>query len=107
MVISYKLPGRQYHVPNMSTPYRGTSHHIGFQCLLIILTSLLFALGPSVFAQAPYPYDPTQDLSYGPYKSYGGADIDTIDLDIGTLTVKVPLISIPQRGVYFISISRF
>jgi hypothetical protein len=67
------------------------------KCLLTAFAGLfLFFLSP-IRAQTP-PYDPVQDATYSPPKSYHGADIDSVDLGTGSLTVRVPLISYPQRG---------
>ena len=54
-------------------------------------------LTPYSRAQVP-PYDPAQDATDSPLKSYHGLDIDSIDLNTGILTVKIPLVSYPQRG---------
>ena len=64
---------------------------------LFTLICLGYCLTPCAHAQVP-PYDPVQDATYSPLKSYHGADIDSVDLDTGTLAVKVPILSYPQRG---------
>ena len=64
---------------------------------LFTLICLGYCLTPRAHAQIP-AYDPVQDATYSPLKSYHGADIDSVDLDTGTLAVKVPILSYPQRG---------
>jgi RHS repeat-associated protein len=65
---------------------------------LLFVAGLALFLAPLARAQAPYPYDPVQDTSDNPLRLQHGSEIDIIDLDTGTLTVKIPLISYPQRG---------
>jgi len=62
--------------------------------------ALLFALflGGVAWAQAPAPYDPVLDQGLLPFRSYGGGDIDKIDLATGKLTLHIPIASYPQRG---------
>lgn len=55
-------------------------------------------LAPAGLAQVTIPYDPAQDATDLPGKASHGSDIDSIDLDTGALSVKIPLISYPQRG---------
>jgi RHS repeat-associated protein len=62
------------------------------------LMVLVFFFAPFALAQVPYPYDPAQDPTQNPLRSYDGSDIDQIDIETGALTVKIPLISYPQRG---------
>jgi hypothetical protein len=66
--------------------------------LLTIFAGLLLFITCPVHAQTPYPYDPVQDVSPDPLRTYHGSNIDSVDLDTGNLSVRIPLVSYPQRG---------
>ncbi|MFZ0634436.1 MAG: RHS repeat-associated core domain-containing protein [Candidatus Acidiferrales bacterium] len=68
-----------------------------------LLASAIFvlALTSPLFAQNPYPYDPVLDAGMHDLQSYQGADIDSVNLATGNLSLHIPLISYPQRGGKF------
>jgi RHS repeat-associated protein len=61
--------------------------------ILSLLNVLCFLCLP-VFAQD----DPNFETGLKPFGSYHGGDIDTINLMNGNMSLKIPLISYPQRG---------
>jgi RHS repeat-associated protein len=67
--------------------------------LLILLVTLCAT--PLAFSQTAYPYDPILDVGNHPLQSYHGAEIDSVNLATGNLSLHIPLISYPQRGGRF------
>src|SRR5258708_7542794 len=62
--------------------------------VLAITSALLFAFSPVVSAQD------LASIEQGtkPYGAYHGGDIDSVSMVNGSLQVRIPLISFPQRG---------
>ncbi len=65
---------------------------------VLVLCSIIVTLCLGTITLGQGSYDPVQDVTDNPLKSYHGSDIDSIELATGNLSVKVPLISYPQRG---------
>ena len=64
--------------------------------LVPLLASVVFVLccNSTAFGQS----DPNLEQGLKPYGSYHGGDIDVVSMATGNLTVKIPLLSYPQRG---------
>jgi len=65
--------------------------------LIFLLSAVSISLNaPSASAQTGY--DPAFGVGIMPLQSYSGADVGSVNLLTGQLTVRVPLASLPQRG---------
>ena len=57
----------------------------------------LFILAGSIFARAQTNVNEEQGLK--PYDSWHGGELDSVSLTGGGLTLHIPLVSFPQRGL--------
>ncbi|MGB2627535.1 MAG: hypothetical protein WAK20_12170 [Candidatus Acidiferrum sp.] len=58
----------------------------------------LFVILSPVVAQTPPEPGGNDQLGTQPYQSYHGGEIDSVNLSTGTLSVKLPFLTYPQRG---------
>jgi hypothetical protein len=81
------------------------SHHIHKNCGIrrILLTfaaiiPFLFGAAKTLHAQTLPPPLSDDQLGLQPFESYHGGAIDAISLSTGTLNIKMPFLTYPQRG---------
>jgi RHS repeat-associated protein len=60
----------------------------------VLCVVILALLSGSAFGQA----SPLEEEGIKPYGAYSGGDIDKVSLTNGTLDVRIPIVSYPQRG---------
>jgi RHS repeat-associated protein len=60
---------------------------------LIQAVAFAVAVVPQVFGQ-----EPNLEMGYKPYNTFHAGDIDSINMTNGNPTVRIPLVSYPQRG---------